>query len=124
MGDHTEDIVSLVANKMEKNLIFSESAMAELKVLRDIINQMHEKLIFLLKGKNMEGLLDIVKMEDEVDRLFGVYSSNHIKRLEEGRCSVESGVVFLDMVSHFERIADRIYKVSLATKDDLQGVAR
>lgn len=124
MGDHTEDIVGLIETKMEKNLLFSDTAMSELRMLRDLINEMQLKLINLLNSKNIEGLLEIAKLEDEVDRLYGVYSSNHIKRLEEGSCTVESGVIFLDIVSHFERIADRIYKVSLATKDDLQGVPR
>lgn len=122
-GDHTMDILKLLETKIEKKLLFSDSAIGELKKLTDIIDEMHVNLISLLKleSKDVSGIL---RMEDKVDELYEEFSANHIIRLEEGSCSVESGVVFLDIVSHFERIADRIYKVSLATKDELQGLKR
>ncbi|MDY0236187.1 MAG: Na/Pi cotransporter family protein [Gudongella sp.] len=122
-GDHTMDILKLIETKMEKNLYFSDIAVSELKQLSDLIDEMHKKLISLLKFESKD-VSDIIRMENEADALYREFSDNHIRRLEQGSCTVESGVVFLDMVSHFERIADRIYKVSLATKDELQGLKR
>ncbi len=122
-GDHTIDILKLIETKIEKNLVFSDTAIAELKQLTDIIDEMHIKLISLLKSESKD-VSDTIEMEDKVDALHIEFSANHIARLEQGSCSVESGVVFLDIVSNFERIADRIYKVSLAAKDELQGLKR
>ena len=122
-GDHTIDILKLIETKIEKNLTFSEKAFAELKQLTDIIDEMHVKLISLLQLDSKD-ISEIEKMEDKVDALHREFSANHITRLEEGSCSVESGVLFLDIVSNFERIADRLFKVSLATKDELQGLKR
>lgn len=124
IGDHTVDMIRLIRSKMEKNLVFSDSAMDELQVLVDIIYAMHEKLIDLLEDKDKSVLADIINMEDQVDKIYDSYFSNHIQRLERGGCSVESGVLFLDIVSHFEQIADRIYKVALSTKDELRGLRR
>ena len=122
-GDHTIDILKLIETKIEKNLTFSEKAFAELKQLTDIIDEMHVKLISLLQLDSKD-ISEIEKMEERVDELHREFSANHIARLEEGSCSVESGVLFLDIVSNFERIADRLFKVSLATKDELQGLKR
>lgn len=122
-GDHTIDILKLIETKIEKNLTFSEKAFAELKQLTDIIDEMHVKLISLLQLDSKD-VSEIEKMEERVDELHREFSANHIARLEEGSCSVESGVLFLDIVSNFERIADRLFKVSLATKDELQGLKR
>ena len=122
-GDHTIDILKLIETKIEKNLTFSEKAFAELKQLSDIIDEMHVKLISLLQLDSKD-VSEIEKMEERVDELHREFSANHIARLEEGSCSVESGVLFLDIVSNFERIADRLFKVSLATKDELQGLKR
>lgn len=122
-GDHTMDILKLIETKIERNLIFSETAIEELRALANLVDDMHNKLLSLLKLDSKD-ISEIQKMEDRVDALHREFSDNHINRLEQGNCSVESGVVFLDMVSHFERIADRIYKVSLATKDELQGLKR
>ena len=48
----------------------------------------------------------------------------HIERLESGECTIESGVVYLDIVTHFERVADLIYTVALAAMDELRGISR
>lgn len=124
IGDHTVDMIRLITSKIDKSLVFSDSAMDELGVLIDIINEMYEKLILLIENQDQAVLVDIIKMEDQVDTIYEDYFTNHIKRLEQGGCSVESGVVFLDIVSHFEQIADRIHNVSLTANDELQGKKR
>ena len=124
IGDHSIDICRLVKDKIDKNLLFSDSAIGELKQLRDMVVSMVEKTILILKDKELDLLSEIRDTENEVDMLSRSLSSHHIVRLEQGRCSIESGVIFLDIVNHLERIADHIYKVALLAKDELQGTPR
>lgn len=37
---------------------------------------------------------------------------NHIERLKRGICSNEAGVIYLDVISNLERIADHIIKIA------------
>lgn len=124
IGDHSIYVSRLIIEKEEKNLIFSESATKELKGLRDLVINMFEKSILVLSDKDLDILDEIAEIEDMVDQISRELSSHHIKRLEEGRCTIESGVIFLDIINHFERIADHIYKTSLLSKDELQGTPR
>ena len=124
MGDHTEDIARLIKSKIDKNLIFSDAATDELKHLLELVTWMYDNTIILLKDKNPELAKSTAELEDKVDELCKDLANHHIARLEAGKCNVESGVVFLDIINHFERIADHIYKVSLLSKDELQGVFR
>ncbi|MPM81668.1 hypothetical protein SDC9_128725 [bioreactor metagenome] len=113
MGDHTEDIARLIKSKIDKNLIFSDEATDELKHLLELVTWMYDNTIILLKYKNPELAKSTAVLEDKVDELCKDLANHHIARLEAGKCNVESGVVFLDIINHFERIADHIYKVSL-----------
>ena len=124
IGDHTIDLVGLIKTKIEKKLVFSEAAIDELKQLKELVIWMYDNTITSLKEKNKELAKSTAELEDKVDEMCMHLEVSHIERLEEGKCYVESGVVFLDIVSHFERIADHIYKVSLLSKDELQGVLR
>ena len=124
IGDHSLDVFNLAIDKKEKNLIFSESATLELKRLRDLVVEMLDKEILSLQNNDLSLLGEIADMENRVDEISKQLSSHHIVRLEEGRCTIESGIIFLEIVNHYERIADHIYKISLSTKDELQGLPR
>ncbi len=124
IGDHTINIARLIKSKIDKNLIFSDAAMEEIKQLKELVLWMYDNTIVTLKENKIELIQSTCELEDKVDEMCKQLEKSHIKRLEEGKCYVESGVVFLDIVSHFERIADHINKVSLLSKDELQGVLR
>ena len=44
--------------------------------------------------------------EKRVDKLERELRDKHIQRLSKGKCTPESGIIFLDMLSNMERIAD------------------
>lgn len=117
IGDHTEDISRLIISKLDKKLVFSDSATDELKQLSAVIDEMHNRLIQLLKGESKDEIFRIVEMEEKVDKLHSEFSANHMKRLEDGKCNIEAGVIYLDIVSNFERIADRIYKIAFVVSE-------
>ena len=85
---------------------------------------MYDNTIKVLKEKDIPLLIETLKLEDKADDLCKEFSNAHVKRLENGTCSVESGIIFLNIITHFERIADHIYKICLASKDELQGIPR
>ncbi|HPD79362.1 MAG TPA: PhoU domain-containing protein, partial [Spirochaetota bacterium] len=37
---------------------------------------------------------------------------SHIRRLNEQTCEVDSGIIFIDMVSCFEKIGDHCYNIA------------
>jgi len=45
---------------------------------------------------------------------------NHISRLSNNKCKVLSGIVFLDIVSNFEKIGDHLTNIAQAVRGKLQ----
>ncbi|MBR0361785.1 MAG: hypothetical protein IIX35_05440, partial [Paraprevotella sp.] len=60
--------------------------------------------------------------ERRVDQLEEELREKHIQRLSKGKCVPESGVIFLDLISNLERIADHATNIAgYVVKESDQG---
>lgn len=111
IGDHAVNIIQMSAVKQENALSFSEEAVEELHDLYRIVNQMFEGAIeaYVKEDKNLAEV--VIKRDDEVDSQERHLRKNHISRLNQGICVPHSGILFLDVISNLERVADHITNV-------------
>lgn len=123
-GDRIMEIHELYNKKKDGDLSFSDTAISELKELEENIIKLFKNTIITLRKRNYESIEKTVEYEDKIDEISEKFQENHIRRLNEGSCDVDSGVLFIDMVANLERIADHIYKISMYTKDELFGDKR
>ncbi len=112
-GDHTMDYTIYIETKINKHLTFSEESMADIKELQNVLIEMINVTITSVESRDLSKISQIVALEEKADYLYEVGVNNHIIRLENGLCDVETGVVFVDILNHMERIGDHIYKVFL-----------
>lgn len=106
IGDHAENITLLAEDKVENRLPLSEEAVLQLQEMYEKVDQMlslaiaaFEKADFLLAGQ-------VVDYDDEVDNMERILRKSHINRINEQICFPPSGIIFLDVISNLERIAD------------------
>ena len=113
-GDHAIDLVELAQIKVDRHLHFSEKALADLKDLESLVMDMFDLLVDLLSdGPRMQEDFKRIKcLEDDVDVKAKELVDGHVERLEQGSCTVESGVYFMDIVNFLERISDHIFKAA------------
>jgi phosphate:Na+ symporter len=123
-GDRVIEICSLCNKKIDGDFSFTDTAIRELKELESTMIELFDNAIICLGERNYEVIEKVVELENKIDNLSETFQENHIKRLNEGICNVDSGVLFIDIVGHLERIADHIYKISMYTKDELFGEKR
>ncbi len=123
-GDRVIEIAILCQKKVENNLSFSEVATNELKAIEEAIIKMFDYTMITLQEKDEEIIEKIVDLENKVDDMSENFQENHIRRLNEGTCNIDSGVLFIDIIGHLERIADHVYKIAMYTKDELFGEKR
>jgi phosphate:Na+ symporter len=118
IGDHAENLAELARDKVEKGLPFSDEAVKELRHLLAEIDGMAEETLQALEGGDPGAAAVVLAHEDRFDDLTDQLRERHILRLEEGRCRVQSGVIFLDIVSNLERAADHLENVAEAVAKD------
>lgn len=123
-GDRVIEIVSLTNKKIDGRLPFSPMAIEELKELEKNILDMLDNTIKTLKKRDPKSIMNIKKLENKIDELSETFQKNHLERLNRGLCSIDAGVIYIDIISHLERIADHIYKIAMYTKDELFGDKR
>lgn len=112
IGDHAINLAALARTYIDNNLVFSPSALTDLHNIYTLIEEMFDSTILSMHEDDASAAYDAIQLEGKVDELCRHIQTGHIKRLEAGKCTIESGVVYLDIVSYLERVADHIHKVS------------
>ena len=65
-----------------------------------------------MRTSNVDLACKVIKMEEQVDMMEKLCRSNHMKRLNGSSCSIESGVIYLDIVSNLERVSDHAVNIA------------
>lgn len=121
IGDRSEDLVDLIKITQDRQLKFSNDAIKGLKNLEDLVKNMYSDAIKAMNDGDIELARQTIEIEPKVDELSKQLSDAHLRRLEENKCTVEAGVIYLDIVTNFERIGDHVYKACLNLIQGLQG---
>lgn len=93
-------------------MIFNNIEVEELENLNTKVIEMFDLLIDGMENGNFESLESCEVTETEIDAIVKTMRLNHLKRLQKGECMPLSGVIFSDIVLHFERIGDLLYDIS------------
>lgn len=120
IGDHAENLRDLAERKIEEKLPFSQMAISEIRQIQGEIDRMAEEAISALKTNEVGEAQKVIEREARVNLLRDELNRNHVKRLENGTCKVLSGIVFLEMVSNFEKIGDHLTNIGQAVISPLQ----
>ena len=115
LGDHAENIAEAAADLHKQGERFSDEAMAEIRILRAITEQVLGKAKQAFEHRDLDAATDIEPMEEVVDDLVDALRDNHLGRLRAGKCTGEIGSDFLDLLSDIERISDICSNVGVST---------
>ena len=120
IGDHAEALINLTDYLIRKKVVFSEAALAELE---DIYNQTHQFVEDALKAvENNDVSLanQLVARHEAIEKLEKRLRKTHIRRLNQGECTPQAGVNFIDIISHYTRVAD--HAMNLAEKVQIEQI--
>lgn len=106
IGDHAENVLNLAESKAEGRLPFSEQALQELQEMYKNVDEMIAKAIKAFENNDSLLAGQVVDQDDMIDDMERNLRKSHIIRINEKICFPPSGVIFLDIISNLERIAD------------------
>ncbi|MBE0574459.1 MAG: Na/Pi cotransporter family protein [Desulfuromonadales bacterium] len=114
VGDHCENLWNLNQRKLAQRITFSEIAMNEIADISELTSSFLATVVAALIQKNTEVYDEAYRLEDAIDDLEERLRNNHIKRLNTGECTVNSGLIYIDMLHNFEKIGDHTFNVAKA----------
>lgn len=106
VSDHAENIAELAMSVKEMNISFSDSAIREIyEIYNKTITNFKDALI-VLDVKDFELANKVLEVENEVNYLEKTFRNSHMIRLNNGSCTIDAGVLYLDLLTNLERISD------------------
>ena len=121
VGDHCENLAELAKKRIENvNIDFSDLALKELRTIADATLKSVEASVEARQAHDMQKVRQTARWEEEVDNMEEEMRENHMNRLSNGECKIEGGVIFLDALANYERIADHAKNVAGYVKEEMQ----
>ena len=112
IGDYAVNIMEKAEELQEKEASFSESATKELQLLENALNRILNLTNDAFENNDMRLAAQVEPLEEVIDVMAERLRDQHILRLKDGVCSIDTGVVFLDVLNNAERISDHCSNVA------------
>ena len=106
IGDHAVNLAEAAREMHGKKIDFSAAAKAELEVLEQAVLDMLAKVANAFAYTDLAKARKVEPHEEVIDALVREVKSRHVRRLRDGKCTVEYGFVLDDLLTSYERIAD------------------
>lgn len=118
VGDHARNIIQLAEIKAEDKLPFSDQALEEIELIYNQVKSMLERCAVAFEQEDKALARQVIKEDDEIDRMEKTLRKSHIERINTKKCHPSSGVIFLDILSNLERIADHATNIAQVVAED------
>ena len=90
----------------------SSEGIAEVNEMYKMVIQNYEGALKLINEKNHVLAKQILEREEEVNRIEKSIRINHIYRLNNEKCSIDSGILYIDLISNLERVSDHCANIA------------
>ena len=112
IGDHAENIAELAQSSIEFQQGFSDAGKAELINMYNKVISTYTYALEAMRTSNVDLACKVIKMEEQVDIMEKSCRANHMNRLNANLCSIDNGVIYLDVVSNLERVSDHAVNIA------------
>lgn len=114
VGDHFDNIIELIDYQEVNRLKLTDDAIKDLTEMFTLTIGTVEKALEALDTNSLGLAREVAEQEDLIDKMERKFRKKHILRLNEGICSPQAGMVFVDIVSNLERIGDHAVNIAEA----------
>ena len=117
ISDHAVNVLESVEELREKGIEFSPAAREEMAVLCAATDEILALTEAAFVGNDIALAYDVEPLEQVIDNLKTLLRNNHIARLKEGSCTVETGFIWSDLITNFERVSDHCSNIAVGIID-------
>ena len=112
IADQCEALLQLIRRKYDRKLEFSDEGYAE---IREIAGKVAEFLYLISRhvgSIHTNIMTEANVLENRINELRREFRKGHMRRLSEEKCDIDQGIVFLDMLTRFEKMGDLAYNIA------------
>ena len=113
IGDYATNLVELSEKLHAEEAEFSTAARQELKLIGAAVSEIIGLTVDAFLSDNNELAKTIEPLEETIDDMVLLLKDRHTKRLKNGTCSINSGLVFMEVLTHLERASDHCSSIAV-----------
>ncbi len=114
IGDSVENIAQLMEDYLENDLKFTPAAMTDINKISGQVTNFLNLVTKGMQNHNENFMNEADSLENSIDHMRENMRQNHISRLRSGDCALDPGLVFIDMLTNFEKIGDYCFNIAEA----------
>ena len=112
ISDHAVSLMRAAKEMQEKDLHFSEKAEGEVSVFRASVKEIVDIAFSAFVTDNIKEAKKVEPLEDVIDDINIQVRNRHIRRLQDGQCTIKLGFILSDICTDMERISDHCSNIS------------
>ena len=112
ISDHARDIAEAAKELHEKGWSFSDKARMELEVFTAAVREIIDTTFKSFADQDVKMAATVEPLEEVIDDMNDELKARHVRRLTEGRCTIELGFVHSDILTSYERVADHCSNIA------------
>ena len=112
IGDYAINVVERSGEMFDKEITFSESARRELSLVDNAIKEIMDITLAAFQADDTVLAEQVEPLEETIDLMIDTLRERHILRLKNGVCAIESGIIFLEILTNLERISDHCSNIA------------
>ncbi len=112
ISDHAVNIMESVVEIREKEVSFSEYAKADLRVMREAVEEIVKITEEAFRTGDMQMAALVEPLEQVIDDLRDQIRLRHTLRLQKNLCSIELGFILSDILTNYERVSDHCSNIA------------
>ncbi len=112
IGDHCIQVGESLEYRAKHEIDFSKFADKELSDLFRKVVKILSTGVRIFENTDDSLLTVVQKLEDDIDKLEKKARKRHIKRMNRKLCTPGAGIIFVDILSNLERLADHVHNIA------------
>lgn len=112
LGDHAESLVRINETLTAISQTLTPEAAQSIREIRDCLSKQFDAIYRVLHGIDPDAHKNAIEAEKELAAIISRATEEKVKRLDEGRVSVQGSVIFLDALAHLERVGDHLVNIA------------
>lgn len=112
ISDHSVNILETVEEMASKNIDFSDSAQDEINILTQAVSEILDLTLTSFTENDLQAAYQVEPLEQVIDDIKDTIRSRHIDRLQQGKCTIEVGFIWSDLLTNLERTSDHCSNIA------------
>jgi len=114
IGDSAEDVARLIERFIENNMQFTSMALEDFRKITGRVLEFLELITRGIREANKDIMEQALAIENSINAMRETMRQDHINRLRCGDCSIDPGLLYIDMLANFEKMGGYCFNVAQA----------